>query len=171
MEIYERLTAMRVEKGLTLQDVEARSGIPFQTVRRIFDGSTRDPGISTMHAIVVKGLGYKLDDLYGEWPPENEKAEAQVGAPAVVHHHFNIMPLHGDVKAITQDAITDVVSGEAYKIVHNNLKWWRTIALVLILLVLIWFTWDVTHPDVGLIQYGSAAPITTGWGEDPMIRA
>lgn len=149
MEIYERLTAMREARGLTLQDVEARSGIPFQTVRRIFDGSTRDPGISTMHAIVVRGMGYRLDDLYGEWPPP----ETDPGSTGIVHHHFDVLPLRDDVRKITQEAITEVVSGTAYQIVHENLKWWRTIALALILLVIIWFSWDITHPNMGLIQY------------------
>lgn len=163
MEIYERLTAMREAKGLTLQEIEERSGIPFQTIRRIFDGTTRDPGISTMYAIVVKGLEYSLDDLYGEWPPEDKKAEAQTSAPTVVHH-FGILPLKGDIKIITRDAIKDVYSDEAYRIVNSNLKWWRTIAIVLIALVVGWFAWDITHPDVGLIQY-SSAPASLGMAE------
>lgn len=81
------------------------------------------------------------------------------------------MPLHGDVKSITREAISDVYAGEAYRIVHSNLKWWRAIALVLIALVVGWFTWDITHPNVGLIQYSSALPtVASSKGDDFLLR-
>ena len=68
------------------------------------------------------------------------------------------MPLRGDMREAAQEAISDVYSTEAYRILDNHLKWWRTITVVLIALVVVWFTWDIMHPDVGLIQYGVALP-------------
>ena len=167
MDIQERLTLMREAKGLTLAEVEERSGIPFQTVRRIFEGTTKDPGISTARAL-VESMGYTLNDLYGDWPSEKENAPQQT---AVEHHlhtvHFS--PLKGDTRELTKEAIREVYASDAYMILNGHLKWWRAVAIALIALVVIWFTWDITHPEVGLIQYTSAHPTVTGMRSETSV--
>lgn len=173
--MHEKLNALRSKHELTYQQLADMSNVPVGTVKSILTGATGSPGFEPVCAMLM-AMGESIDEFCGldvERPQEApEKGEA--AAPPVVeehHHHFSFMPFHGDVKKLTQDAISDVYAGEAYRIVHSNLKWWRAVALVLIVLVVGWFTWDITHPDVGLIQYGSAMPaVTSGMLEHASIR-
>lgn len=63
MEIQKRLDTMRKARNYTLQQISDLSGVPLQTVRRIFEGTTVDPGITTINAI-VNALRYTLKRSY-----------------------------------------------------------------------------------------------------------
>lgn len=166
MDTRAKLNALKEKHGLSNQKIADLSNVPIGTVSGIMSGQTAQPGFEAVCAMLT-AMGESIDEFYTGVPAEMPQAVASGDAAehqtvvAEHHHHIRIMPLHGDVAKITQDAIKDVYAGEAYRIVHSNLKWWRAIALVLIMLVIGWFTWDITHPNVGLIQYGSIAPAST----------
>lgn len=174
MDLKNRLNQLKEKHGLTNQRIADGSGVPSGTVSGIFSGQTARPAFEDVVAILTF-MGESIDEFCGIAQPQAHAGTVPADQPGttVHHHHFALMPLHGDVKKITQDAITDVYSGEAYRIAHSNLKWWRAIAIALIALVIGWFTWDITHPKAGLIQYGSITPaITSGMTEteDLQIR-
>lgn len=163
MEMRAKLNALKEKHGLSNQKIADMSGVPIGTVSGIMSGQTSQAGFDAVCAIITS-MNESIDEFYTGRPAPKESsdvAEQQQNAVHEHHHHFQMMPLHGDVKNITQEAIASVFAGEAYRIVHSNLKWWRAIAIVLIVLVISWFTWDITHPNVGLIQYGSIAPAAT----------
>lgn len=173
IDLKNRLNQLKEKHGLTNQKIADGSGVPSGTVSGIFSGQTARPAFEDVAAILAF-MGESIDEFCGLAQPQAPEDIVPADQPGstVHHHHFSFMPLHGDVKRLTQDAISDVYSGEAYKIVHSNLKWWRAIAIVLIVLVVGWFTWDITHPSVGLIQYSSTIPaITSGMAENIQIIA
>ena len=53
------------ERGLTYQDISARSGIPLGTIKNIFAGYTPDPRESTINAI-EQALGVETQIVYRE---------------------------------------------------------------------------------------------------------
>lgn len=156
--MYDRLNALRNKHGLTYQQLADMSNVPVGTVKSILTGATASPGFEATCAILA-AMGESVDAFVGnDVRPTHEPAQPVTESAQVVehHHHFGFAPVKGDIRETMKEAMTEVYAGEAYKVVHSNLVWWRAIAIALIALVVGWFTWDITHPDVGLIQYGSA---------------
>ena len=163
MQISSKLNDLRNKHGLTYQQLADASGVPIGTLKSILSGTTASPAFETVCAI-LRAMGESVDEFCGYTAPAQIAEEVPAAAPVIAEHrhYFTVTPLHGDMMNITRDAIADVYSGEAYRIVHSNLKWWRAIAITLIALVIGWFTWDITHPKVGLIQYSTQVPEQAG---------
>lgn len=58
----EMIGVFRKEKGMTLDELSEKSGIPVSTIKKISAGITTDPNLSTVQAIAV-ALGCSIDDL------------------------------------------------------------------------------------------------------------
>lgn len=70
----EKINAIRKEKGITIEDLSERSGVPLSTLKKICAGITTNPNIETVKAI-VRALGCRLDDL--DEPKEKAPASMQ----------------------------------------------------------------------------------------------
>lgn len=174
MELRTKLNALKEKHGLTNQQISDASGVPLGTVSGIFSGQTARPAFQDVAAILA-AMNESIDAFCGisaaHAPADTEKAPQPSSAAEHHHHYFQFSPLKADARELMREVMSDVYSSDAYKILDSHLKWWRIISIVLIALVIGWFTWDITHPDVGLIQYGSAIPaVTTGFTEDIRIR-
>jgi len=174
MEIRSKLNALKEKHGLTNQQISDASGVPLGTVSGIFSGQTSRPAFQDIAAILT-AMGESIDAFCGISPAhahsETENAPQSVKTAEHHYHHFQFSPLRSDMRDLAREAVREVYASDAYKILDGHLKWWRIITISLIALVVIWFTWDITHPEVGLIQYSSAVPaITTSMHEDISIR-
>ena len=58
----EMIGVFRKEKGMTLDELSEKSGIPVSTIKKISAGITTDPNLSTVQAI-ASALGCTVDDL------------------------------------------------------------------------------------------------------------
>ena len=58
-----RVATIRRQRGMTLQQVGDRSGLPPSTVQRIEHDRTKDPGVWTLHAI-AHALDVSLSTLW-----------------------------------------------------------------------------------------------------------
>lgn len=58
----EKINEMRKERGLSLDELSKKSGIPKGTLSKITAGITKNPSVETIKAIVYS-MGYTLDDL------------------------------------------------------------------------------------------------------------
>lgn len=56
------LNEMKRRSGKTTEEISQESGVPRGTLNKLFAGQTKDPGYSTIRA-VVHALGYTVDDL------------------------------------------------------------------------------------------------------------
>ncbi len=65
------------ERGLTYQDISARSGIPLGTIKNIFAGYTPDPRESTIKAIEL-ALGVETQIVYKEKAIEQSPEEKEL---------------------------------------------------------------------------------------------
>lgn len=173
MELRNKLNALKEKHGLTNQQISDASGVPLGTVSGIFSGQTARPAFQDVTAI-LNALNESVDEFCGfapaHAPAETENAPQPVAAEHH-HHHIQFAPLKADARELMREVMGDVYSSDAYKILDNHLRWWRLITIVLIALVVCWFTWDITHPKAGLIQYSSAQPtITTGMADNIQLR-
>lgn len=173
MELRTKLNALKEKHGLTNQQISDASGVPLGTVSGIFSGQTARPAFQDIVAILAS-MGESIDGFCGVSPahaPAETENAPQPFAAEHHHHHFHFSPLKAEARELMRESLEDVYASDAYKILNGHLRWWRTIAIVLIALVLIWFTWDITHPRAGLIQYSNAQPaVTTGMADDEPLR-
>lgn len=58
----DRLSMLKKASGMTSEEIAVASGVPFNTLSKIFAGQTADPRLSTIRSI-VHSMGYTLDDL------------------------------------------------------------------------------------------------------------
>lgn len=73
------INTVRREKGITLEDLSQRSGVPLSTLKKISAGITTNPNLETVKAI-AGALGCSLDDLEPKGIEDGfeKKAPAQV---------------------------------------------------------------------------------------------
>lgn len=62
MDWLDRLKAMRTSSGMTADEISEASGVPTNSINRIFAGQTKAPRLDTVRGIVT-AMGYTLDDL------------------------------------------------------------------------------------------------------------
>ena len=58
----EKITMIRKNKGMTIEELSELSGVPLSTLKKISAGITTNPNLETVKAI-THALGCKLDDL------------------------------------------------------------------------------------------------------------
>lgn len=58
----EMIAVFRKEKGMTIDELSAKSGVPVSTIKKISAGITTDPNLSTVQAI-AQALGCSVDDF------------------------------------------------------------------------------------------------------------
>ncbi len=63
--LAERLRQLRRERGLTLKQLQAVSGVPFQTISRLERGATTQVGSGHLRAL-ARALDVTTDYLLGE---------------------------------------------------------------------------------------------------------
>ncbi|ADU27728.1 helix-turn-helix domain-containing protein [Ethanoligenens harbinense] len=65
MGLDERLSYLRKQKGVTIEQLSDRSGVPLSTVKKICAGITANPNLETVK-MLAKALNCRLDDLDDE---------------------------------------------------------------------------------------------------------
>lgn len=58
----EKIGQIRKEKGLTIEELSIKSGVPISTIKKISAGITTNPNLDTVKAL-AKALQCKLDDF------------------------------------------------------------------------------------------------------------
>ena len=159
MQLQIKLNLLKEKHGLSNQKIADLSGVPIGTVSGIMSGQTAQPGFEAVSAIVTKAFGESLDEFYSELPKKDFAAAEAAKIAAQEHHHVQVTHLHGDMKELAKEAVASVYTNEAYRLLYSNLKWWRAIAIILVALVVAWFTWDITHPGMGMINPVSTSSV------------
>lgn len=77
MDYLSQLQTLKEDKGLTSADIAKLSGVPEQTVKRIFNGTTPDPRFDTIAKITIS-LGGSLDIISGLRPETDFKPSTPV---------------------------------------------------------------------------------------------
>lgn len=148
MELGNRLNSLRSAHNLTYQQLSDASGVPVGTVKSILTGVTASPGFEPVCAM-VRAMGESIDAFYAGASPE-PSADAQKLAD-----DHNLLPLRGDIRVIAGEAIHAVYQTDVYHNLHNNLRWWRAVALFETAFIFFLLVWDITHPNMGYIQYAA----------------
>lgn len=155
--ISKYLNELKTQTGLTHQQLADMTGVPYGTIPKYFSpGMDDDAANFEIVRKLVTAMHGSLDTLAGIEPPLPVVDEAPEQSPTVHEHRFSFMPIKAEIREMMTDAIAQVYSSEAYKSLHNNLKWWRGLALVETAFIVGVLIFDITHPTMGYIQYAAA---------------
>lgn len=159
MQYGEKLKQIIVENDMTYRQVSEKADVPEGTIKSICSGTTASPGFDVMCRL-IKAVGADIDEFYTGVLKENKEA-----APNEEHHHhhFHVTAMRGDMRDLAEEAIANVYATEAHKNAQKNLGWWRGIAMAELAFIVFMLVWDITHPNMGYIQYAHALePTVTG---------
>jgi transcriptional regulator with XRE-family HTH domain len=140
--IYKRLRELKEKSGMSVQQIAAKSGVPASTISRILSGQTDSPGCQTL-VDLVRAMGGSLDEVLGL------KVETPIELPKALETPKEIE------KVVDYTALIQLYE----KSLANNDKLIKAlliacgILMAVLIIVVLYFCWDVTHPAIGLIQY------------------
>lgn len=140
--IYKGLRELKEKSGMSVQQIAAKSGVPASTISRILSGQTDSPGISTI-VDLVRAMGGSLDAVLGL------KVETPIELPKALETPKEVEKVV-DYTALIQLYEKSLASKD--KLIKTLLFACGVLMAVLIIVTL-YFCWDVTHPTMGLIQY------------------
>ena len=119
------------------------------TLGKYFAGIDDDSASYEIVRKLVMCMGGSLDEMAGIAPPKS------VNAPPSVQHP-PVGMIREEVSSACQRAIRDVLESCAHRSQHDNLVWWRMVAIAEMLFIISILLWDITHPNMGYIQYPTA---------------
>ena len=145
----------RIRHNMTYQQLADASGVPVGTVKSILTGATASPGFEPVCAM-IHAMGESIDAFYSGIPQDHPKPPPAVPAAETITDNHNLLPLRDEIKVIAGEAIHAVYQTDVYHNLHNNLRWWRAVALIETGFIFFLLVWDITHPSMGYIQYAAA---------------
>lgn len=154
MSTSEQLNDYRLRHNMTYQQLADASGVPVGTVKSILTGATASPGFEPVCAM-IHAIGESIDDFYTGMPKPAQDTAARKMESITDNH--NLLPLRDEIKIIAGEAIHAVYQTDVYHNLHNNLRWWRAVALIETGFIFFLLVWDITHPAMGYIQYAATA--------------
>lgn len=144
MDYLSQLQTLKEDKGLTSADIAKLSGVPEQTVKRIFNGTTPDPRFDTIAKITI-ALGGSLDVISGlrgdsEYKPSSPVKKAlSASADLIGEKEAHILELKDALKRERRAKNIILCVAAAF------------IGVMLLLLMLLVF--DVLHGDCVMLHH------------------
>lgn len=144
--VIECLIARKEELGLTYARIADVSGIPESTVTKVFNRSIKSPTLDTI-APIARALNISLDTLSAVASPENNTAPKLSTDDLYVKlltecHNRHIATLEKQLRLKTK-----------WNIAFASMMFITMGALIFFLI------YDITHPDMGWIQYSTTRVI------------
>lgn len=148
MDLRAELNLLKEQQHMTHQQIADGTGIPVGTVSSIFSGQTARPSFQDVVAILAF-FGASVDSFCGLAAPPPDGSDSP--AP-----HSPLCLIREDVAEACRGAFRDVMTSCVHTTLHENLVWWRSIAMGEMLFIIALLVWDVLHPGRGYIQYSAA---------------
>lgn len=134
--IWERVRALKDERGKSLAQISKDSGVPLTSVKRFFNGVTKNPGFLSLCQIIY-ALGGSVDEVL---EIDREKQPVHMEHDCKYTRHLEI-DLHYERRSKSR---------------------WQIIFLVFVSLNILILLLDVLRPNVGSIHYQPQLAGTAG---------
>ena len=144
MDYLSQLQTLKEDKGLTSADIAKLSGVPEQTVKRIFNGTTPDPRFDTIAKITI-ALGGSLDIISGLRPETDFKPSTpvrkalSVSADLIGEKDVRIAELKEELKRERRAKTIILCCAAAFSVLFVSL--------------LTFLIFDILNGNVGFIRY------------------
>lgn len=134
--IWERVRALKDERGKSLAQISKDSGVPLTSVKRFFNGVTKNPGFLSLCQIIY-ALGGSVDEVL---EIDREKQPVHMEHDCKYTRHLE-RDLHYERRSKSR---------------------WQIIFLVLVSLNILMLLLDVLRPETGSIHYQPQLAGTAG---------
>ena len=134
--IWERVRALKDERGKSLAQISKDSGVPLTSVKRFFNGVTKNPGFLSLCQIIY-ALGGSVDEVL---EIDREKQPVHMEHDCKYTRHLE-RDLHYERRSKSR---------------------WQIIFLVFVSLNILMLLLDVLRPNVGSIHYQPQLAGTAG---------
>lgn len=134
--IWERVRALKDERGKSLAQISKDSGVPLTSVKRFFNGVTKNPGFLSLCQIIY-ALGGSVDEVL---EIDREKQPVHMEHDCKYTRHLE-RDLHYERRSKSR---------------------WQIIFLVLVSLNILMLVLDVLRPETGSIHYQPQLAGTAG---------
>ena len=141
--IWERVRAMRDEQGKSLAQISKDSGVPLTSVKRFFNGVTKNPGFLSLCQIIY-ALGGSVDEVL---EIDRDKQPVHIESDCKYTRHLE-KDLHYERKSKVK---------------------WQIIFLVLVTLNILMLLLDIFRPETGSIRYQQQIAGCTGKAATEML--
>lgn len=144
MDYLSQLQTLKEDKGLTSADIAKLSGVPEQTVKRIFNGTTPDPRFDTIAKITI-ALGGSLDIISGLRPETDFRPSTPVrkalsaSADLIGEKDVRIAELKEELKRERRAKTIILCCAAAFSVLFVSL--------------LTFLIFDILNGNVGFIRY------------------
>ena len=135
-QIWERVRAMKEEQGKSLGQIAKDSGVPLTTVKRFFNGATKNPGFLSLCQIIY-ALGASVDEVL---EIDGEKQSVHMENENKYTRHLE-KDLHYERRSKTK---------------------WQIIFLVLVIFNILLLLLDIFRPEAGAIRIQQQVSGTAG---------
>ena len=151
--VGERIKARKEALHITANDLCERSGVPIDTINNIIYARISNPSIDSLGKIAM-ALETTLDYLvFGNCPnPQTEEKSHE-------DHHccFDSERYIQSLMDVHKRELEELGKSkdELIEELRKSRNFWRKLACILMGFlgaILVWFTWDILHPDEGLIR-------------------
>ena len=172
MPYSERMQELRKKHGLTYNQWSEMSDVPEGTIKSICAGTTENASFDIMCRLITS-LNESVDEFYYGRPASVDTEEIHKDTPPNEqhhYHHFHIMMMRGDMREMAKEAIASAHAAEMSKSAQRDIVWWRCIALLELVIIAGVLLFDLTHNDMGYIQYAAEAMRDMNSGLADFIR-
>lgn len=155
--INTKLKALREKADLNNKEISDRSGVPYSTVQKIFNGDTVNPNAESLYQI-LKAMGYTMEELYEDFPPGGKEEMIAVSTIREMYEHRIADLKEQNQFALSRSEVKNEKHINDLKESHQrHLKTYRTIigilgviVGVLFVLFLIYFAMDYANQHWGI---------------------
>jgi transcriptional regulator with XRE-family HTH domain len=151
--IGERIKARKQALGITANDLVERSGVPLDTINNIVYGRISNPSIDSIGKISI-ALETTIDYLvFGNCPnPQVEEKHHKdhhccFDAERYIQSMIDVHKREMEAQCKAKDELIEEL--------RKSQNFWRKLCCIFMAFlgaILVWFTWDILHPDQGLIR-------------------
>lgn len=105
----DRLKIMRKNSGMTAEEISRASGVPVNSINRIFAGQTKAPRLDTVRGIVT-AMGYTLDDLLPQEGAPRKHSEEMEEYMEVLRTRSGVRALVSMAKDATDEEVEQALA-------------------------------------------------------------
>ncbi len=96
----EKIGIIRKNKGITIEELSTKSGVPVSTIKKISAGITTNPNLDTVKAL-TRALGCTLDDL----DDDIKSPPAEAEGPYLTDKAYEVARAYQDADQHTKDIV------------------------------------------------------------------
>ena len=149
------LKTLKTKGNFTIKTIADLSGIAEGTVKNIFDGTTGNPGIETISAIVL-AMGGSLDAIYTEAKKDDVESNAVIAIKESYEQRIEWLTEQYEHRLNEKDKHYERLLAEAEKHIETiklDKRWFRIGFVISVFIFAMLCVAELLNPNLGWFRY------------------